>query len=35
MNEEFAIAFKLAIDESSISKVKQRLEELKRITNYY
>lgn len=30
MNEEFAIAFKLAIDESSISKVKQRLEELKK-----
>lgn len=30
MNEEFAIAFKVAIDESSISKVKERLEQLKK-----
>ncbi len=30
MNEEFAIALKLAIDESSITKVKERLEQLKK-----
>lgn len=30
MNEEFAIAFKLAIDESSIGRVKERLEQLKK-----
>lgn len=30
MNEEFAIALKVAIDESSISKVKERLKQLKK-----
>lgn len=30
MNEEFAIAFRVALDESSISKVKERLQQLKK-----